>query len=193
MGVSGGKAGETGQPEDQQAVAELFDRYHPRASISGGGRLVVRPDKILENVALAMERLDVDIDTPISIEEDVVTFDELAGMVQSMAMGPLLAVHVVNTAFRIMSARYPEELVRSPLPARYDLRQITPLAMSDREHEIAKSIFNRRTASTEDFDNDDVAADLEPLNAGDQVQVFVALFYMYGNKIGAMKYTTGIK
>jgi hypothetical protein len=31
-------------------------------------------------------------------------------------MRPLLVVHVANTAMRIMSARYPEDLIRRPLP-----------------------------------------------------------------------------
>ncbi|MGW4116641.1 hypothetical protein ACWEFJ_37685 [Actinosynnema sp. NPDC004786] len=147
---------------------------------------------MLDNIALAMERLDVDIETPISIEEDVVPLDELLVLIQSMAMGPTLAVHVVNTAMRIMSARYPKELVRSPLPPQYDLRKIVPVKMDDREHDTAKALFNRRTSASGDFTEDDVAQDLAPLPANDQLQVFVALFFMYGNKIGAMKYTTGI-
>ncbi|MEO6083108.1 MAG: hypothetical protein ABIQ18_08375 [Umezawaea sp.] len=136
--------------------------------------------------------MDLDINTPISIEEDVVPLTELLTLIQTLALGPTLAVHVVNTAMRIMSVRYPEDLVRTPLPSQYDLRKIVPLTMSDREHAIAKALFNRRTASAVDFTEDDIAEDLAPLQANDQLQVFVALFFMYGNKIGAMKYTTGI-
>jgi hypothetical protein len=61
-----------------------------------------------------MERIDTDIDTPISIEEDVVTHDETGVLAQNMR--PLLVVHVANAAMRIMSARYPEDLVRRLLP-----------------------------------------------------------------------------
>ena len=60
-----------------------------------------------------MERIDTDIDSPISIEEDVVTHDEARVLAQNMR--PRLVVHVANTATRIMSARYPEDLVRRPL------------------------------------------------------------------------------
>ena len=110
-------------PDPQaQAASELLDRYHPRASMSDGDRMVVEPLKVLENIAFAMERVDTDIDTPISVEEDVVPFHELASLIQDLRMGPTLAIHVVNTAMRIMSARYPAELVNTPLPAGYDLR-----------------------------------------------------------------------
>jgi hypothetical protein len=44
-----------------------------------------------------------------------------------------------------------------------------------------------------DLTEDDVARDLEPLDFGGQAQVFVTLFAMYGHKVGAMKYTTGIE
>ena len=63
-----------------------------------------------------MERVDLDINTPISIEEDVVSVEELMGLIESMLMGPTLMVHIVNTGMRIMSARYldtPARLSRS--------------------------------------------------------------------------------
>jgi len=148
---------------------------------------------VLDNIALAMERLDIDIDTQISIEEDVVPLDELAALIKGMQMGPLLAVHVANTAMKIMAARYPMELVRRPLREQYDLRKLTPLTLSDREHETAKAIFNQWTTSDVDLGEQDVTAALEPLDPNGQIQVFVALFYMYGSKIGAMKYRTGIE
>lgn len=194
MGLSGSTPGPAGAPEpgEQRAVHEFLDRDHPRASISEGGRIVIEPGQVLDNIALAMERLDLDINTPVSIEEDVVPLNELLTLIQTLALGPTLAVHVVNTAMRIMSARYPEDLVRSPLPSQYDLRKIVPVPMSDREHAIAKILFNRRTASAVDLTEDDITEDVAPLQASDQLQVFVALFFMYGNKIGAMKYTTGI-
>ncbi|MBG0569145.1 hypothetical protein [Actinoplanes aureus] len=181
------------EPEDdQQAVKELLDRYHHRASISDGDRLLLQPGQVLENIALAMERLDNDINTPISIEQDVVPLGDLLAMVRNLRLGPLLAVHVVNTAMRIMSARYPMELVRRPFPPEFDLRKLHAMTYSDHEHETAKSIFNQRTASAGDLDEPDVAPVLEPLTADQQVQVFTALFFMFGTKVGAMKYRTGI-
>jgi len=179
--------------EQQQEVRELLDQDHPRASVSDGDRITILPGKVFENIALAMERVDLDINTEISFEEDVVPFDELAALIGSMGMGPALAVHVVNTAMKIMSARYPADLIRRPLPPEYDLRKLTPLQISGREQEIAKTIFNRRTVSGANLAEDDVATDFEPLDPGDQVQVFIALFTMFGHKVGAMKYTTGIE
>jgi hypothetical protein len=177
--------------QELEAVGELLDQYHPRASISDGDQMLIDPGKVLANIAFAMERVDTDINTPVSIEEDVAPVDELMSMVQDLRLGPTLAVHVVNTALRIMSARYPAELVRRPLSPEYDLRKLAPLAISDQEHEIAKAIFNRRTTSTADLAEDDVP-ELESLGMTDQLQVFVALFYMFGSKLGAMKYRTGI-
>lgn len=126
------------------------------------------------------------------IEEDVVSFDELASLIQSMALGSALAVHVVNTAMRIMAARYPAELVGAPFPPEYDLRKLHPLQIDDQQHEIAKTLFNRRSISSRDLADDDVAAELESLGQDGQMQVFVALIYMFGTKVGAMKYRTGI-
>jgi hypothetical protein len=97
---------------------------------------------------------------------------------------------VANTAMHIMSARYPAELVRKPLPAGFDLRTLIPITMTDQPHEIARTIFNRRTARAADLDEADVP-EMEYLAAADQVQVFVALFFMFGKKVGALKYTTG--
>ncbi|PZS37579.1 MAG: hypothetical protein DLM62_18435 [Pseudonocardiales bacterium] len=185
--------GEPGpDPETEQAVSELLDQYHPRASISDGGQMLIEPGKVLANIAFAMERVDTDIDTPVSIEEDVAPVDELASLIQDLRLGPVLAIHVVNTAMGIMSARYPAELVRTPLPPQYDLRQLAPLSITDQQHEIAKTIFNRRTTSTADLTEDD-AAELELLGMVDQMQIFVALFYMFGAKVGAMKHRTGIQ
>lgn len=178
--------------DDQQVIREMLDPYHHRASISDGDRLMLQPGQVLENIALAMERLDNDIDTPISIEEDVVPLDELLAMVRSLRLGPLIAVHVVNTAMRIMSARYPMELVRRPLPPEFDLRKLHAMSYSDQEHETAKTIFNQRTTSTGDLDEEDIGPVMQPLAADQQVQIFTALFFMFGSKVGAMKYRTGI-
>lgn len=177
-----------------QEGKELLDQYHPRASMSDGDRFVVAPGKVLENVTLAMERVDLDIDTAISIEEDVASHDEVLSLIDELRMGPTLAIHVVNTAMRIMSARYPSELVGAALPPVYDLRKIAPqLTLSDAEHDAAKSIFNRRTASVEDLTEEDISAELASLDVPEQMAVFIALFCMYGTKVGAMKSRTGIE
>jgi hypothetical protein len=181
-------------PEDgtQQAFSELADGYHPRASVDASDRLYVAPAQVLENIALAMERVDLDIDTLVSIKEDVASAEEVLFLIKTLRMGPALAVHVVNTALRIMSARYPAELVGAPLPPQYDLRNVVPLTLTDEQQQTAKTIFNQRTASTADLTDDDIAGLLGGMDWEGQTQVFIALFYMYGTKVGALKYRTGI-
>ncbi len=182
-----------GQRSEDRTAAEFLSRDHPRASISDGERLMIDPSQVLENIANAMERLDIDINTPISIEEDVASLTELHVMVAQLMMGPSLAVHVVNTAMRIMAARYPVDLVTNPLPPEYDLRKIFPLPMSDEAHDLAKQIFNQRTTAAADLDLDDVDDVMSSLDVPTQLEVFTALFYMYGTKVGAMKHRTGIE
>jgi hypothetical protein len=154
--------------------------------------MIIQPGKVLNNITEAMERVDLDINIEVSIEEDVVTADELMNLIQDLRLGPTLAAHVVNTAMQIMSARYPAELVHTPLPPEYDLRTILALNITDQQHTIAKTIFNQRTTSATDLTEEDIAGQLEPLTVPDQMELFVTLFYMYGTKIGAMKHRTGI-
>jgi len=175
------------------AVEELLDPYHPRASMIDGDRIAMNPGKVLENIQLAMERLDLDISTPISIEEDVVPLDELLNLVEVLGMGVSIHVHVVNSAMSIMSRRYPAELVTGPLPPEFDLRALTPIVITEDLHDTAKLIFNMRTVRTDDLIEGDVSGLLADLDGADQATTFTALFYMYGLKIGAMKNVTGIE
>lgn len=195
MSWFGRKTGKPPKPDpDEQAqrVSEFLDRYHRRASLRDGDRMIIQPGKVLDNITEAMERVDLDINTEISIEEDVVTVDELMSLIQDLRLGPTLAVHVVNTAMRIMSARYPADLVRTPLPPEFDLRKIFALDITDQQHTIAKTLFNQRTTSTTDLTEQDIVEQLEPLSVPDQMELFVTLFYLYGTKVGAMKHRTGI-
>jgi len=183
---------EPGEPDPDQAVTELLDQYHSRASVTDGDQLLIGPGKVLDNIAFAMERIDTDISTPVSIDEDVAPRAEVVGMIQELRMGAVLAVHVVNNAMRIMSARYPADLVRAPLPSQYDLRKLIPvLRITDQQHETARMIFNRRAASPADLTQDDVP-ELKPLDWEDQRQIFMTLFYMFGTKVAAIKHRTGI-
>ncbi len=187
-----GRAGEEAGEPTLQEVGELLDARHHRASLTGGGRIVVEPGQVLRNIAEAMERIDLDINTEISIEDDVASFDEIYSMIQAMLMGPTLAVHVVNTAVRIMAPRYPADLVFRPLPSQYDVRKLLPgMPFDDAAHETAKRIFNRRLASPADLTEDDVYDDLEPVDVNGQMQVVIALIFMFGHKVGAIKYQTG--
>lgn len=90
-----------------------------------------------------------------------------------------------------MTPRYSAELVRHPLLHEYDVRKIYTVSFDDELHEIAKAIFNRRLASDTDLVEADVAEDMADLHDGGQLQVFLALFFMFGSKVGAIKYTTG--
>jgi len=187
------RGGGGGPEPSEQQTGELLDQYHRRASIADGGQMIIAPGKVLDNIAHAMERVDVDIATPISIEEDVATVNELLTLVDNLKLGPTLAVHTVNTALKIMAARYPDDLVRTPLPPEYDLRNVSPIEIDDRVHDIAKTIFNLRSSREEDLSEDDVSATLRSLDVPDQMTVFVALFYMFGTKVGALKNRTGIE
>ncbi|HET9117091.1 MAG TPA: hypothetical protein VFN75_03275 [Pseudonocardiaceae bacterium] len=187
-----GKPREPDPDEQAQQASEFVDQYHRRASLRDGDRMIIQPGKVLDNITEAMERVDLDINTEVSIEEDVVAVDELMSLIQNLRLGPTLAAHVVNTAMRIMSARYPAALVRTPLPPEYDLRKILALNITDQQHNIAKTIFNQRTTSATDLTEEDIAGQLESLTVPDQMELFVTLFYMYGTKVGAMKHRTDI-
>lgn len=191
-GREGEDAAATAPEMTAQDVEELLDRHHNRASIIEAGRIVVEPGQVLRNITEAMERVDLDINTEISIEDDVASFNEIHAMIESMALGPTLAVHVANTALQLMTPRYPAELVRQPLPPQYDVRELLPaMAFDDAEHETAKRIFNRRLASDTDLTERDVRGDLDLLDTQGQMQVFMALFVMFGHKVGAIKNVTG--
>ncbi|ASR39904.1 hypothetical protein BAY61_31980 (plasmid) [Prauserella marina] len=177
---------------EREVAEEFFNQDHPRASITDDATMLLNPGQVLDNIATAMERVDLDISVEVSIDDDVAPLTELHAMVGNLMMGPTLAVHVVNTAMRIMSARYPADLVTRPLPAEYDLRTIVALPIEDDHHDIATTIFNQRTTATADLTEDDLFDLYEQLDVPAQLQIFMALFFMYGTKIGAMKHRTGI-
>jgi hypothetical protein len=86
---------------------------------------------VLEKIAMTMVCVDVDMYTPVSIDHMVST-NELMVLIGTLHLGPVLVVHVANTAMKIMSACYPAELVRRPLPPKYDLRKLLgQLTVSD--------------------------------------------------------------
>lgn len=80
-----------------------------------------------------------------------------------------------------------------PLPQEYDLWKLQPLKIEDEQHEIAKTIFNRRTTSAADLTEGDVTAEPDELGPDGQMQVLVILFYMFGTKLGSLKHRTGIE
>jgi len=172
---------------------ELLDPHHHRASVHLGDQFVVDPVQVLANVAMAMERLDLDISTPVSIEDDVATLEELAAVVDHFGKGPMLIAHTLNTAARVMNARYPAELVHHPLPQDCDLRRLFDADVDERSQDVARAVFNRRLADEVDVRDAEVAVDLDGLSSQQQIEVFMAVFFLYGTKIGALKNRTGIE
>lgn len=174
-------------------VREFLDPWHPRASVEGDrpGRVFVDPERVLDNITLALHRFDVDIDAPPAFEPDTVTVNELAVMLDDLDRAATLVARLVNIAVQLMAARYPEALVRFPLPDTYDLRDVDRLAIGDREHDLARTILNERLAMEVDLRPDDLVERLRPLGPGGQVHVLVALCRMYRHKLLALKHHTG--
>jgi hypothetical protein len=186
------KTGPADEEATQQAQ-ELLDRDHHRASVIDGDRFLLDPGQVLDNITEAMERIDIDVDTAVAIE-DFASAEELWSIVQ-MGGAATLAVHVVNTAARITGARYPADLAFTPLPSHYDLRKLIDwVKLTDEQHDTACVIFNQRLASKKDFTEEDVREHLDKVEDDvAQLQVFNALFFIYGTRVGALKYRTGIE
>ena len=179
-------------PLDRE-TQELLDPHHHRASVHLGDQFVVDPQQVLANVAMAMERLDLDINTPVSIEDDVATLDELVAVVDHFGKGPVLIAHTLNTAARVMNARYPAELVHHPLPPDCDLRRLFHADVDERAQDVARAVFNRRLTEPADVRDTEVAVDLDGLSPQQQIEVFMAVFFLYGIKVGALQNRTGIR
>lgn len=176
---------ETTMPRE---VYEFLNQRHDRSSINvDGGRLMIQPGKVLDKLEEIMERLDVDIMTPVGVE-DVATFDEWYVLFNGFQLGPTLCCHVANHAMKIMLARYPEHLARMPLQPHYDLRVLLPqLQLADDLHARAVAIMNRRMPSRTDLEPDDIETELDGLDWEGQMHVFIALFFIYGTKVSAMQ------
>ncbi|GLY54468.1 hypothetical protein [Lentzea sp. NBRC 102530] len=172
---------------------ELLDPHHHRASIHVGDQLIVDPDQVLANVALAMERLDLDTSTPVSIDEDVASIEELVALVDHFEQGPALIAHTLNTAARVMNARYPAEPVHRPLPSDCDLRRLFHADVDERSQDIARAVFNRRLARMADVSAAEIAVDVHELTSQQRIEVFMAVFFLYGTKVGALQNRTGIR
>jgi hypothetical protein len=178
--------------QERHAARELLDQYHERASLTGSDDgFVVAPHKVLANIDHALERLDLDINAMVAVE-DFASPEELMVIVDRLRMGSLLFSHTVNTAFRIMLARYPEGLVRAPIPPEYDVRTVVPLTGSDREHELARQVFNHRADAPEPLDEAELLPQLAGYSSPEVLVGFMLLYAMYGLKLNALKQRTGI-
>ncbi|XVS66447.1 hypothetical protein ACQPYE_10420 [Actinosynnema sp. CA-299493] len=176
-------------------VREFLDPWHPRASVETDHpeQVLVDPERVLDNITLALHRFDVDVDAPPAFEPDTVTVNELAVMLDDLDRAAALVARLVNIAVQLMTARYPEELVRFPLPETYDLRAVDRLAIKDREHDLARDILNQRLGADADLHPDDLVEQLRPLGPGEQVHLLVALCRMYRHKLLALKHHTGTR
>lgn len=171
---------------------ELLDGYHDRASITrSGAGFVVAPHKVLANIDHALKRLDLDLNTTVAVY-DFANPDELLVIVERLRVGSMLLSHTVNTAFRIMLARYPEDLVRVPVPSHFDVRTMVPLTGSDREHELARQVFNRRADASADLEETEPLPELAGYETPEILVGFMLLYAMYGLKLNALKQRTGI-
>lgn len=176
---------------DAQATTALLDPLHDRASVLEGDQLIVVPGKVLANIELAMERIDNDIDTSVAIG-DFASPEELMLLVGTMSMGPVLLERTLNTAFRIMLNRYPEELVRAPFPPEFDVRILTPLDVTDRQHEVARSLFQLRAGTDIAIGSELVKVEIRECSGPDVVSIFMVVFAMYGLKVSAIQHRTGL-
>ncbi|MFI6031630.1 hypothetical protein [Amycolatopsis magusensis] len=181
-------------PEDApEEVHQFFDRGHQRASIVDDGRMMMDPGKVLTNIENTMRRVHTDIHTEFSIAEDIATDKELMAMMGELMMDSFLILFLVNTGMKVMiDGGYPADLVTRPLPDHYDITVLVPaLTVNQRQHQIAKAIFDLRSTSTADLTDDDIADTIAPLDLAEKIEVFIILFYMWGTKIGAMKNRLG--
>lgn len=181
-------------PDDAPAeVREFFDRGHQRASIVDDGRIMMDPGQVLTNIENTMQRIHDDINIHVSISDDIASEKELMAMMGDLMMDSFLILFLVNTGMKVMQdGGYPVDLVTHPLPENYDITALVPsMKVNERQHTIARAIFNRRSTSPADLTEDDIAADLESLDLAEKIEVFIILFWMWGTKIGAMKNVTG--
>ncbi|MFC5286565.1 hypothetical protein ACFPM7_05835 [Actinokineospora guangxiensis] len=170
-------------------LREFLDPWHPRASIESGRieETVVDPQRVLDNVVMALHRLDIDLDSPSVLDPATITTAELAAMLDG-DRAPQLIAHVLNTAVRLMASRYPGPAARDPFSHQYDLRHLTPPAVDGDELALARDLFNRRLAAHDDMAPADLAADLAPYDPGGLVRVLAAISVLYCHKLVVLKY-----
>lgn len=168
-------------------VAELHDPYHERSRVTDGEQMLVAPQKVLHNIELMMERVDNDIDVPVAFG-DIAAPEEIAGLIENFAVGPVLCGHIVNTGARIMLGRYPEHMARAPLPPQFDLRRLTTMTLTDHQHDVTRAIVDCRAGADEDLDHDELRHELRDCSNFDQIQIVMALFATYGLKVGAIQH-----
>jgi hypothetical protein len=171
-----------------QELREFLDRGHQRASVVDDGRIKMDPGQVLTNIENTMQRVHDNINVHVSIADDIATETELMAM-GNLAMDSFLILFLVNTGMKLMKdGGYPDELVTKPLPDHYNITALMPgFTVNERQHQVAKAIFDRRSTSPTDLTDDDIAADLEPLDLVEKIEVFIILFHIWCTKIGAMK------
>jgi hypothetical protein len=175
-------------------VLEFLDPWHPRASVEASGpgaEVVVDPERVLDNITLALHRLDVDLDAPAPLGPDTLTENELVVMLAGPDRPAVLVAHVVNTAVRLMHSRYPLTAARAPFPDDYDLREVETLDVGDREHALARALFNQRLAGEPYLDPADLTPRLRAVDFEGHIRLLAALSVMFTHKLLALKHHTG--
>ncbi len=67
-----------------------------------------------------------------------------------------------------------------------------PLDLTDHQNELGRSLFNLRAGMDSAIGSDVVEAELTGSSNFDVVSAFMAVFAIYGLKVGAIKSRTGI-
>ncbi|ANY10639.1 hypothetical protein [Pseudonocardia sp. HH130630-07] len=191
MAEPGGSRDHEHLDDNLREAWEFWSDDHSRASVSENGRMTVAPQKVLTNIEQALERIDLDITVPFALE-DVASAEELWVIVDQLSLGSMLLTHAANTAFGILLARYPEDLVRAPIPPELDVRTMTPFRGTDREHELARQVFNRRAGSRTDLDEvEELLPELDSHTSSEVITALLLLIVMYGLKVNALQRRAG--
>jgi hypothetical protein len=171
-------------------VREFLDPWHPRASVETDQveDAVVDPERVLDNVVLAIHRNDVDLDSPSVLEPATITTTELAAMLEDKGRAARLIAHVINTAVQLMVSRYSEPVARAPFPDAADLRHLTSPTVGDSELALARDLFNRRLTSPDDLRPADIVAALHAHDPGGLVRTLAAVSVLYRTKLLVLKH-----
>jgi hypothetical protein len=174
-------------------VEEFLDPWHPRASVDSidgdhTAQSVVDPERVLDNITLALHRMDIDPFAPSPVGPATVTENELIVMLAGIERASALVAHMINVAVNSLVNQYPERVARAPFPTAYDPREAEVVTIHDHELDLARDLFNHRLNSHTDFDPADTAAPLELLDFGGRHRLLSAISVMYAHRLLALKY-----
>lgn len=146
-------------------IARFLDPYDDTSILKDGGRAMVNLTQVFERIETGLERIELDPDTPVGLEDilDETTFVAIA----NTSMVPLVIYHFADCAAGILERRN---------PAVYEHLDPTELNPSDfgvnvhPEHlDTAKTLLAHRLTHPESSHGDVPAVD----NIGNDIQAFV--------------------